>query len=603
MQFAEDRTATYPGQGADQPWPTIHGYELEAVLGEGGGGRVFRARQLGADREVAVKVLSGGSPAEQARFAREVRALAAIRHPHVIPIFEVGHCAVGPFFSMELATRGNLGQRVRGGGLNPREAASLVEQAARGVAAAHAARIIHRDLKPGNILLAHTDLGEVVPKVADFGLAKPWTEAGDAPDGLVTATGAFLGTPSYMAPEQAAGRVADIGVRTDVYGLGAVLYHALTGSPPFRGDSAAAVAHQVITAPPEPPRRRVPGIPRDLEAVCLKCLEKAPARRYATPDEFADDLSRFLKNEATQVRPTSAPTRFLRWGIRNQRTIGVGALLAIVAVVAGAIVWGLTRPEDPEAELRRIRAELKANQKVTLVKTEGLPRWSRWERGGGTFRETGYGDRVCSFEAVESAYLELLPSQDVPESFHLRAEVRHEEGVNATSRAGVYFFHQKETHSNANTISHWHQVCFNDHPPLAVGGMKQPPDLMQYRPAAMRVVPGQAGREYFSNSATLTFVPPPPLQDRPWRVLEIEVTRAGVRVKGGTEGEELRPFSRNPVPMESLEETSIKIRDQARDGGADANHPNNWVPRGSLGLFLTRGRGSFRNVEIEPLSP
>src|SRR4051812_7185244 len=273
--------------------PSVPGHRVESVLGRGGVGVVYRARHLSLKRPVALKMLLSGEYAgrvERGRFLREARAVAALRHPNVVQVHEVGEHDGRPYFTMELIDGGSLAEKLGGVPMAPREAAAIVETVARAVQAAHDAGIVHRDLKPANVLLT----ADGTPKVSDFGLATAAAgEEDDQEDGAgefpLTLSGVRLGTPSYMAPEQAlGGRPGTVGPAADVYGLGAILYEALTGRPPFRGASAAETERQVIERDPAPPSRVNAAIPRDIETVCLTCLHKDPARRYASAAALAD---------------------------------------------------------------------------------------------------------------------------------------------------------------------------------------------------------------------------------------------------------------------------------------------------------------------------
>jgi serine/threonine-protein kinase len=296
-------------------------------------GVVYRVRQVGANRTVALKmVLSGdhAGPAEVARFKAEAEAVARLQHPNVVAVYEVGEHAGRPFFSMEFCPGGSLAASRQ---LLPRAAAEMVAKVARGVAAAHAAGIVHRDLKPHNVLL--TADGE--PKVSDFGLAKRV----DTGAGL-TATGAVLGTPSYMAPEQAAGR-KDVGPAADVYALGAILYELLTGRPPFHGPTPLDTILQVVSEDPTPPRERNPDVPRDLELICLKCLDKDPARRYRDAAELADELTRFLDGEPLSVLRSGLVSRlagaFDRVQLQGQFSAYGSLLICLAPVMFLSEVW------------------------------------------------------------------------------------------------------------------------------------------------------------------------------------------------------------------------------------------------------------------------
>src|SRR5262245_11570807 len=251
--------------GADE-LPGVPGYEIESILGRGGMGLVYKARQLKLNRPVALKMLLAGSFAarpEIARFRREAEAVAALRHPHVVQIYDVGDFEGRPYFTMEFMEGGSLAEKLRGTPQPAAAAVAMIASLAGAVQYAHQAGIVHRDLKPGNILLA----ADGTPKIGDFGLARHFEgEAG------LTLTGTRVGTPSYMAPEQAQGKPSAVGPAADVYALGAILYEMLTGRPPFRGETASDTERQVIADQPVSPVRLNPRVPRDLETICLKCL-------------------------------------------------------------------------------------------------------------------------------------------------------------------------------------------------------------------------------------------------------------------------------------------------------------------------------------------
>ena len=347
---------TRNGAGADGNLPAVAGYELLGVLGRGGMGIVYKARQKGLNRLVALKMILSGAhaaPEERARFRREAEVVARMQHPNVVQIHDIGEQDGCCFFSQELVEGGSLAQRLGGTPRPAHEAAQLLLVLAQTVHAAHERSIVHRDLKPGNILLTggpDTPLGQCIPKVADFGLAKPLDQ-----DGEQTRIGDLLGTPSYMAPEQAVGDLRKIGPQTDVYALGAILYEMLTGRPPFRGPTGLDTLEQVRTQEPVAPRRLQPKVPRDLEIICLTCLEKEPARRYASAAALADDLRRFLNAEPIQARAANWGIRAWLWSCRLERIRDAGAFMVFLGVVLTAwCLCGLVlltldklRPEQP----------------------------------------------------------------------------------------------------------------------------------------------------------------------------------------------------------------------------------------------------------------
>jgi WD40 repeat protein/tRNA A-37 threonylcarbamoyl transferase component Bud32 len=311
----------------------VPGYEILGELGRGGMGVVYRARQVKANRLVALKmILAGGhaSTADLRRFQAEAEAVAKLQHPNIVQVFEVGEHDGRPFFSLEYCTGGSLAHKLGGTPLTPAEAARLVEALARATQVAHEARVVHRDLKPANVLLA----ADGTPKITDFGLARKLDEAGQ------TASGAVLGTPSYMAPEQAGGKAKEVGPGADVYALGAILYECLTGRPPFRAATALDTIMQVVADESVPPSRLNPKVPHDLETVCLKCLRKEPAKRYASAEALAGDLRRWQAGEPITARPAGRLERAWKWCRRRPAAaallaVSVAALLVLTAVVAG----------------------------------------------------------------------------------------------------------------------------------------------------------------------------------------------------------------------------------------------------------------------------
>jgi eukaryotic-like serine/threonine-protein kinase len=376
---------------------SIPGYDILEELGRGGMGVVYKARDRRLQRLVALKMVLAGAHVGAAglqRFRAEAEAVAKLSHANIVQIYETGEHEGRPYFSLELVEGGSLDQRMAGNPTSPRGAAAFIETLARTMAVAHERGIVHRDLKPANILLAKLDSQSsivksraadsqslpadhwsrsTIPKIADFGLAKQVDD-----DSSQTKSGTIMGTPSYMAPEQAGGKNREIGPAADIYSLGAILYEMLVGRPPFKAGNPIDTIRQVIDQDPVPPRQLEPRVPHDLETICLKCLEKQPSHRFATATELADDLRRFVEGDPIHARPTPAWERAWKWAKRRKE---VAALLAVSTLAAIAmvllIVWhnitlrselGVALSEERQARQRE--QEAREEQRLALLQQE-----------------------------------------------------------------------------------------------------------------------------------------------------------------------------------------------------------------------------------------
>jgi tetratricopeptide (TPR) repeat protein/tRNA A-37 threonylcarbamoyl transferase component Bud32 len=356
------------GPGSEAPLRQFGDYDLLEEIARGGMGVVYKARQRQLNRIVALKMIRDGefaSPAEVRRFRTEAENAVQLDHPHIVPVYQVGEDDGRCYFSMKFQAGGSLANRLATAPPDARQAAALVAKVARAVHYAHERGILHRDLKPANILLDTHD----EPHVTDFGLARRL----DGRSGL-TQSGALVGTPSYMPPEQAAGQAKRLTTAADVYALGAILYELLTGRPPFQGATALETLEQVRSTEPVPLHRWRPKLARDLETICLKCLEKEPGRRYPSAQALAEDLERFLAGEPIQARTASTWERARKWARRRPAIAALsGALLAVAILGLGLVTWQWRQAiaararADANADAeRRAREAAEANLRYAL---------------------------------------------------------------------------------------------------------------------------------------------------------------------------------------------------------------------------------------------
>jgi serine/threonine protein kinase/WD40 repeat protein len=382
---------------ADVPstYPEIHGYEVMDVLGRGGMGIVYRAWQAELKRTVALKMLIAGSqasPEAAARFRVEVEAMARLRHPNIVQIHGVGQHAGAPYLVLELVEGRSLAQTLAGTPQPAEWSARTMEALARAIHSAHLLGVVHRDLSPANVLMA----ADGTPKVTDFGLAKLLIGGGS----MRTNTGDLLGTPSYMAPEQAGSLDGTIGPATDVYALGAILYEMLTGRPPFKAERPLETLRQVIHEEPVTPSRLRPRLPQDLETICLKCLHKEPGRRYASALALAEELRRYLEGRPIEARRSTRAERSWRWCRRNPglaaASITAASLLTIVAIGSTLAAWKFRRDslriQDAERATGANLLDSRMNLFESLVAQAQARRFSHRE-----------GQRFASLDALDRA--------------------------------------------------------------------------------------------------------------------------------------------------------------------------------------------------------
>jgi hypothetical protein len=606
--------------------PSVPGYEIIGNLGCGGRGIVFKARQRSLDRVVALKMLrdseSFSGREGVAHVLREAKAVAELKHPNIVQVFDCGEHAGRPYFSMEYVEGGSLKDRLIAGPLQAVSTAELVETLARAMHHAHQKNIVHRDLKPANILLTI----DGSPKVADFGLAKhQGGEASPAPDG------AIVGTACYMAPEQAAGRTEGVGPTADVYALGAVLYECLTGRPPFRGASLLDTLEQVRSREPELPRRLQPKLSKDLQAVCLKCIEKDAENRYQTADLLATDLRNWLQGKATIARPQRWVKRACNNVCRHAWWAGLAVCLVLllgafvltnrieVFKAAIAIVNPTGAQVDQPQEAHQSEAlnaeqmqsaedlslKLARGESVTLIGNLGYPyyatRWVTSERGSATSLERDDAFTISSFD---TQLLELVHDPQQPR-YRLRGEIRHMLATNG-SFVGIYFLHEKRQVPTGE-LHYYYRLAFND----IVSDLDNF-NLMK-REGKLLNAPAPAGNRLYLQpiasceveSRTLLSVPlstksnavfdPARLGGGRWRSFVVEVSPDGVAM--WWDGQHLGALTAEGLARDARNlDATVAIISKS-----DAWPDHVFTSRQSLGVFIDHGSASLRNFVIEPL--
>lgn len=600
----------WPAASDRRALEAINKYELLGKLGQGGMGVIYRARQVALNRRVALKMILAGHHASAhtvARFLREGKAVARLRHPNIVQVYEFGESEGLPYYTMELVEGGNLKERLAEGPFEPREAAELVRTLAAAAEYAHRKGILHRDLKPANILLAE----DGTPKITDFGLAK-WldAESSEPTSAALTEAEAILGTPSYMAPEQAECRSADIGRATDVYALGVILYESMTGKPPLVGMTKVETLALVRSSEPVPPSRHRPGIPPWLEAICLKCLEKSPGRRYPTAQALADDLGRWLRDE----RPRGIPTRLERFG-RGARRHVAAVLSGTAMLSAGTVLYLNYHPTQPAYDpmqrvsdpsllaAERIEADLARGRAVTLIGMTGEPRWSRW-RAGGARSHAGLGEDLTF--AVTSWKLGLLELVRNPRSprYRFAAQVRHDHSDVLKGEIGIYFA-RSPSWGNPAEIQVFTQLAFN-----AIRGRAE-------RMARLRdgIRPSRLPKDDVVQITSHIHVdaPSPNDVDRRlggvagpdllqlgegngrWHDLEVTVTPELVSARWDGQ-----PFEISTARIQEIIDVHLTRFPPRAESPLARGFSAEFNPRGGLGLYIWRGSASFRAVTITP---
>ena len=603
-----DTTVDHSKAGSRMPGPIGGGssrlgrFRVVRELGRGGFGVVYLADDPTLGRQVAVKVPRWDrweKPEYRGRFLQEARAAAALDHPNIVRVHEADDAGPVVYIASAYCEGPSLAAWLRGR-TRPvpyRLAAALTADLAAGVRHAHERGVLHRDLKPANVLLEGAAEGEapaLTPKICDFGLAK----VVDA-EATGTASGAIMGTPQYMAPEQAEGRTSDVGPATDVYALGAILYELLTGRPPFEGANPMETARLVAVKPPEPPRRRRKDVPRDLEAIVLTCLEKEPARRYATAEALDTDLRRWLEGKPPLGRPEPWHRRIGRW-VRRHPARTAAALCLPIAVVA-AIAWPVFGP-DPDRIHLQMTASLQRGQPVTLVPNQGGPAWQRWALGGEGAQSEVTPKGLFRVTSTKLSLLELLPDPG-RDSYRVKAQVRHEDS-SYLGQVGIYCA-RRECPTPRGNVEAFVRLTYCD--------LLNPDDVLAPAQRQFKMNPVSLQHLFWADEdrgphelgsttmlSTDRIFEAAGVHGDQWRTLMIEVRPTDVRgywAGGALVGD--------PVPTGKIIEYTRSAIDERHkqlpnNPLTDALTPG-FAPRGGLGVFVQQGTASFQDVTVEPL--
>ena len=621
--------------------PAPAGYELIRRLGIGGMGVVYLAREQATERLVAMKFLRGGAghPMALDRFLVEVRALAKLDHPNIVQVIATDFLRADPFFTMEYVGGTNLARLVAAEGpLPPPAAARVVATIARAMHAAHREGVIHRDLKPSNILLGNAECGmrnaeskpenpglglhsefrtphsAFQPKVSDFGLAKRLDR-----DDAVTLDSGPLGTPGYMAPEQVSAKCGAVDARTDVYGLGATLYHVLTARAPFTADTPAEIIPRVLAEEPDRPRVHRPELPLELEAVVVKCLAKDPAKRYPTAEAVADDLDRYLAGTKPAAPLQTRPRRVRQYVARHRGRVAA-AVVALLAA-AGLVVAGVAMapvpppagsPPDPYADIQK---EFAAGKRVTLIDAKGPPRWHQ-TRIGSPPGVSPKSEGACYLDSTGYGILDVSPPVTM-KRYAVTAELRQVQIVGVDnpnnppttpdSFVGLYLADAPLAGPNGATAYHLININFHDYDWHAVMGLRPPtPGTIQFQDALIAFHPDR------TPSSTLQLASHPFEQGTElpglWRTVRFEVTPAGVQAFWLTDNgmfvrfERSEQFEQKPriVPVIAGRRNDYPDRLNNLFPGAGLTLPE-WSPRMVVGLWCRKAGVAVRRCVVEPL--
>jgi serine/threonine-protein kinase len=595
LPFEEEPTGT-------GDWPRIPGYKVLGELGGGGMGIVYKAKQLHPPRLVALKMIRADAVSAEAlaRFRIEYESVSRLTHPNIVPIYAVGEHEAQPFFLMEFAKGGNLQEKLAGKPMAARPAAELTAKLARAVQHAHEHGVLHRDLKPANVVLSTDD----IPKITDFGLAKQMDRAREQPsaegNGILaknmTRRGTVMGTPEYMAPEQARGEIDRLDERVDVYALGAVLYKLLTGRPPFQGTTPEDTLTLVQSREVESPRVHNRRTDRALEAICLKCLAKEPEHRYASAAALAEDLEGWLRGRCPSHCRWPIQTRWFLW--RHSRAVSAAALIVLATIVT----LGFLYFTDANRAMRLAERKLAEGQSVTLIDKGSGPPWGRVLTLENESKVARSRDGEFSFQASQLGLL-LLIADPQREHYRLIAEIRHDTAAADEAEVGLFCLYNE-----VDTDEHQKVHCFCG---LGFNDLSRPVngEFNFVKPFRQQYCENTQGVDHRPRSefGTLKFKPALPVGGGGpgrWRKLTLEVAPDTIRGFWAS-GEGPDGSSDQPVGELSLETLRRRVQlletFDAQKRGQKPVLETPYKPRSPLGLYVYKGSASARRVVIEPL--
>jgi serine/threonine protein kinase len=521
--------------------------------------------------------MSQGAPL----FRREAETVAKIRHPHIVELYDIGEHAGRLYYTMEFVEGGTLEQKFKGGPLPPQEAAELVEKMALALQTAHDADIVHRDMKPANVLL----LKDGSPKVTDFGLAK-WLNA----DASLLASTALVGTPSYMAPEQTEGKSAKVGITADVWALGAILYQALTGKLPFTAEDTVGLFAKIRSDEPASPRKLQCNLPRDLETICLKCLEKKPKNRYSSAIVLAERLRRFLDGQPIPERPRRWPAKTWRLAHRHP-LLSAGILLVLLSVVGASLAAQFIDPERPR---NQAKALLRNGRPYEYQVRKGDPGPFRWVFPTPDKLSTDADANTITIETLTTALYELLDDPGT-DRYSFSMEVRHEDAGDA-SAAGMFVCLRRGVTAEGVQQYGFFAFHFADQIPRVTerDASGEPVSRPYVHWCACEKSDSVSPERFRAGPLFRPTLSWP--QESKWRPMKVEVTGAGIAsfwLNDSGEWVALRLLSAKEIE-------TLLTRHQAITRER-SNLPVDYQPRSGLGVYVWHGKASFRNVRLEPL--